>query len=78
MIPAACDLNMTSSEKGWLNAIIFVGMMIGGHVFGGAADIKVYTYLILDNPNRNETSEKAQVFEMFSLAQNALKGVEMV
>ena len=41
MIPAACDLNMTSSEKGWLNAIIFVGMMIGGYVFGGAADIKV-------------------------------------
>ena len=41
MIPAACDLNMTSTEKGWLNAIIFVGMMIGGYVFGGAADIKV-------------------------------------
>ena len=51
MIPAACDLNMTSSEKGWLNAIIFVGMMIGGYVFGGAADIKVNNCLLYTSPS---------------------------
>eukprot|EP00111_Clytia_hemisphaerica_P017998 TCONS_00053279-protein len=47
VIPAACDLGMTSSEKGWLNGIIFVGMMIGGYVFGGAADIKGRRYVLL-------------------------------
>ena len=45
MLPAACDLAMTSSEKGWLNGIIFVGMMIGGYAFGGTADIKVGCFL---------------------------------
>jgi len=37
---------MSSSEKGWLNAIIFAGMMLGGYAFGGAADIKVDIILI--------------------------------
>ena len=41
VLPSACDLNLTSSDKGWLNAIIFVGMMVGGYSFGGVADIKV-------------------------------------
>ena len=41
VLPSACDLHLTSNEKGWLNAIIFVGMMVGGYSFGGVADIKV-------------------------------------
>lgn len=41
VLPSACDLRLTSNEKGWLNAIIFVGMMVGGYSFGGVADIKV-------------------------------------
>ena len=42
VLPSACDLEMSSSQKGWLNSIIFVGMMVGGYLFGGAADIKVH------------------------------------
>ncbi len=42
VLPSACDLELTSSEKGWLNAIIFVGMMVGGYSLGGVADIKVW------------------------------------
>ena len=41
VLPSACDLYLTSNEKGWLNAIIFVGMIVGGYSFGGVADVKV-------------------------------------
>lgn len=47
VIPSACDLSLTSSEKGWLNAIIFVGMMFGGYLFGGAADIKGRRFILI-------------------------------
>jgi len=47
VLPAACDLEMSSSEKGWLNAIIFAGMMLGGYAFGGAADIKGRKHVLL-------------------------------
>ena len=29
LLPSACDLNLTSDEKGWLNATLFLGMLIG-------------------------------------------------
>ena len=45
MLPSACDLKLTSNEKGWLNAVIFVGMMVGGYGFGGIADVKVLTLI---------------------------------
>lgn len=35
---AQCDLKLTSQEKGWLNAVIFVGMMIGSVFWGCMAD----------------------------------------
>ena len=38
---------MSSSQKGWLNAIIFIGMMVGGFLFGGAADVKGRRYILL-------------------------------
>lgn len=47
VLPSACDLHMTSSEKGWLNAIIFVGMICGGYTFGGVADIKGRRFVLL-------------------------------
>jgi len=39
LLPSAeCDLTLTSSRKGWLSAILFVGMMIGGYVWGSLGD----------------------------------------
>ncbi|XP_045197284.2 synaptic vesicle glycoprotein 2C-like isoform X2 [Mercenaria mercenaria] len=39
MLPSAqCDLKLSSQDKGWLNAIIFVGMMVGGYFWGSMAD----------------------------------------
>ncbi|XP_033741474.1 synaptic vesicle glycoprotein 2C-like isoform X1 [Pecten maximus] len=39
VLPAAqCDLNLSSNDKGWLNSIIFVGMMLGGYGWGSLAD----------------------------------------
>ncbi|CAH1790251.1 unnamed protein product [Owenia fusiformis] len=41
VLPSAeCDLRMSSSDKGLLNALLFVGMMIGGFCWGTLADIK--------------------------------------
>ncbi|XP_052236905.1 synaptic vesicle glycoprotein 2C-like isoform X1 [Dreissena polymorpha] len=39
MLPSAqCDLHLSSTDKGWLNSIIFVGMMVGGYFWGSLAD----------------------------------------
>eukprot|EP00095_Tigriopus_kingsejongensis_P000777 maker-scaffold67_size430214-snap-gene-1.18 protein:Tk00777 transcript:maker-scaffold67_size430214-snap-gene-1.18-mRNA-1 annotation:"hypothetical protein DAPPUDRAFT_304078" len=39
LLPAAqCDLQLTSSDKGWLSAILFVGMLIGGYIWGSLGD----------------------------------------
>ena len=39
LLPSAqCDLKLTSGDKGWLSAILFVGMMIGGYVWGTLGD----------------------------------------
>lgn len=40
VLPSACDLHLTDVQKGWLTAIIFIGMMVGGYVWGGLADIQ--------------------------------------
>merc|ERR550532_3318987 len=33
LLPSAeCDLELTPARKGWLSAILFVGMMIGGYI----------------------------------------------
>lgn len=39
LLPAAtCDLNLSSADKGWLNAIVFIGMLLGGYFWGSLAD----------------------------------------
>lgn len=37
--PAGCDLNLTNIQKGTVNSVIFIGMMIGGYCWGSLADI---------------------------------------
>ncbi|XP_060537458.1 synaptic vesicle glycoprotein 2B-like [Cylas formicarius] len=39
ILPAAqCDLNLNTQTKGWLNSIIFIGMMAGAYSWGSVAD----------------------------------------
>ncbi|XP_023330505.1 synaptic vesicle glycoprotein 2B [Eurytemora carolleeae] len=39
LLPSAeCDLNLSAERKGWLSAILFVGMMVGGYVWGALGD----------------------------------------
>ena len=39
LLPSAeCDLQLTPARKGWLSAILFVGMMLGGYVWGSLGD----------------------------------------
>ncbi|XP_037077922.1 synaptic vesicle glycoprotein 2C-like [Pollicipes pollicipes] len=39
LLPAAeCDLHMTPEQKGYLSSSAFVGLMIGGYVWGGLGD----------------------------------------
>lgn len=33
-----CDLNLNTETKGWLNSIIFIGMMVGAYFWGSIAD----------------------------------------
>ena len=35
---ATCDLKLTSPDKGLLTAITFVGMLIGGYIWGSLGD----------------------------------------
>lgn len=39
ILPSAqCDLDLNTQSKGWLNSIIFIGMMVGAYVWGSVAD----------------------------------------
>ncbi|XP_030745982.1 synaptic vesicle glycoprotein 2B isoform X2 [Sitophilus oryzae] len=39
ILPSAqCDLNLNTQTKGWLNSIIFVGMIVGAYSVGSVAD----------------------------------------
>uniref|UniRef100_A0A336N2T7 CSON011713 protein n=1 Tax=Culicoides sonorensis TaxID=179676 RepID=A0A336N2T7_CULSO len=39
ILPSAeCDLNLDTKSKGWLNSIIFIGMMVGAYTWGSLAD----------------------------------------
>ncbi|XP_051898445.1 synaptic vesicle glycoprotein 2C isoform X2 [Pristis pectinata] len=41
LLPTAqCDLHLGTADMGWLTASIFLGMMIGGYVWGALADLK--------------------------------------
>ncbi|KAI0209926.1 Synaptic vesicle glycoprotein 2C [Lamellibrachia satsuma] len=37
--PATCDLHLSDSDKGWLNSSLFIGMMVGGYLWGTLADV---------------------------------------
>lgn len=39
ILPSAqCDLKLNTTSKGWLNSIIFIGMMAGAYIWGSLAD----------------------------------------
>lgn len=39
ILPSAqCDLDLNTQTKGWLNSIIFIGMMVGAYAWGSIAD----------------------------------------
>lgn len=39
ILPSAqCDLDLDTQAKGWLNSIIFIGMMVGAYAWGAVAD----------------------------------------
>lgn len=39
ILPSAqCDLDLNTQTKGWLNSIIFIGMMVGAYFWGSVAD----------------------------------------
>lgn len=39
ILPSAqCDLDLSTQTKGWLNSIIFIGMMVGAYFWGSIAD----------------------------------------
>ncbi|XP_063226469.1 synaptic vesicle glycoprotein 2B-like isoform X2 [Bacillus rossius redtenbacheri] len=48
VLPAAhCDLELTSVNKGIINAVIFVGMMVSSHAWGLLADTRGRKYIII-------------------------------
>ncbi|KAK7022710.1 hypothetical protein SK128_020722 [Halocaridina rubra] len=70
LLPAAeCDLNMTSTDKGLLAAMVFVGMMIGGYIWGCLGDIygrrNVLIVSLLVNSLAGIMSSFAQGFPLF-------------
>ncbi|XP_067871469.1 synaptic vesicle glycoprotein 2C isoform X2 [Heterodontus francisci] len=41
LLPTArCDLHLSTADMGWLTASIFLGMMVGGYVWGVLADLR--------------------------------------
>ncbi|KAL3883756.1 hypothetical protein ACJMK2_029988 [Sinanodonta woodiana] len=72
MLPSAeCDLNLSSADKGWLNAIVFVGMMVGGYFWGSMADRagrrSILMWSLTVNGLGALASSASQVFWLFLL-----------
>lgn len=70
ILPSAqCDLNLNTHTKGWLNCIIFVGMMVGAYVWGSLADSlgrkKVLIVISYMNAFCIVASSFSQNFELF-------------
>ncbi|XP_068245764.1 synaptic vesicle glycoprotein 2B-like isoform X2 [Palaemon carinicauda] len=70
LLPAAeCDLHMTSFDKGLLIALVFLGMMIGGYIWGCLGDIygrkHVLIVSLLVNSLGGIISSFAQEFPLF-------------
>ncbi|KAK3780376.1 hypothetical protein RRG08_061997 [Elysia crispata] len=72
LLPSAtCDLKLTSSDKGWLNATVFLGMMIGGYFWGSLSDKSgrrtVLMWSLLVNAVGNLGSSLSQQYWLFLL-----------
>ncbi|XP_076438988.1 synaptic vesicle glycoprotein 2B-like [Babylonia areolata] len=72
LLPSAtCELHLTSQDKGLLNAIVFVGMMIGGYFWGSLADRwgrrSILIWSLAVNGVGGLLSSVSQVFWLFLL-----------
>jgi len=72
ILPSAqCDLNLNTKTKGWLNSIIFIGMMAGGYLWGSVADSLGRKKVLIVSSFMNAlcivASSFCQTYEMFML-----------
>lgn len=72
ILPSAqCDLELNTHTKGWLNSIIFIGMMAGAYVWGSVADSlgrkKVLIAISFMNGLCIVASSFTQTFEIFMI-----------
>jgi MFS transporter, VNT family, synaptic vesicle glycoprotein 2 len=72
ILPSAqCDLDLNTHTKGWLNCIIFVGMMFGAYFWGSLADSlgrkKVLIVISFGNALCIVASSFSQNYELFML-----------
>ncbi|EEB16248.1 synaptic vesicle protein, putative [Pediculus humanus corporis] len=72
ILPSAqCDLKLNTQTKGWLNSIIFIGMMVGAYFWGSMADAvgrkKVLIVISFMNALCIVTSSFSQNYEFFML-----------
>lgn len=72
ILPSAqCDLNLNTHTKGWLNSIIFIGMMVGAYAWGSVADTlgrkKVLIAISFMNGICIVASSFSQTYELFML-----------
>ncbi|KAJ8669065.1 hypothetical protein QAD02_000324 [Eretmocerus hayati] len=70
ILPSAqCDLKLDTQAKGWLNSIIFIGMMAGAYAWGSVADAlgrrKVLIVISFMNALCIVASSFSQSFELF-------------
>uniref|UniRef100_A0A0K8TPB6 Putative synaptic vesicle protein n=1 Tax=Tabanus bromius TaxID=304241 RepID=A0A0K8TPB6_TABBR len=72
ILPSAqCDLDLNTHTKGWLNSIIFIGMMVGAYFWGSIADSlgrrKVLIVISFMNAFCIVASSFSQNYEFFML-----------
>lgn len=72
ILPSAqCDLHLSTHTKGWLNSIIFIGMMAGAYAWGSVADSlgrkKVLIVISFMNAVCIVASSFSQSYELFML-----------
>ncbi|XP_063230490.1 synaptic vesicle glycoprotein 2B isoform X2 [Bacillus rossius redtenbacheri] len=70
ILPSAqCDLDLNTQKKGWLNSIIFIGMMAGAYLWGSVADSlgrkKVLIAISIMNALCIVASSFSQSYELF-------------
>lgn len=72
ILPSAqCDLNLNTHTKGWLNCIIFIGMMVGAYAWGSIADSlgrkRILIVISFTNALFIVASSFSQTYELFML-----------